>query len=386
MRRALLPPPLNETTVRIWDPLSRVDASSIVGAGAVWALGYVIVLSVISADEVDDPALAILGVLLAAAALGVLVHATRPGVSSVSARKHVVVITLAFAAAVLGAAGSWSSNSSLRDEWGPVLLGVVTMLLAVHRPPRELAFSGVVVGVQFAFVVLLQATTSGVDHGQPLAVLALQVMVPAIALPLGGAAFGSSLIAALARWQASSSSAHRAEAAGLDAGIARSVQQGHVSLLNAEVVPFLSGLLERDAIGPGDRVAAQRIADSVRRHLLEDADRTWLDALLAEYGGAPVDDPDRRSSTVPEEERAVVRALMRLLVEQPEYEAGSLRAAVLPHGDGFAVRFAAVAHASEQQVQLAAAPYLAALRRGGTEVLLEQDAPRVAVQLNHGGD
>jgi len=59
---------------------------------------------------------------------------------------------------------------------------------------------------------------------------------------------------------------------------------------------------------------------------------------------------------------------------------------VLPHGDGFAVRFAAVAHASEQQVQLAAAPYLAALRRGGTEVLLEQDAPRVAVQLNHGGD
>lgn len=386
MTRPPEPAPHAEDTVRLWDPLSRVDASSIVGAGSLWAFGFVVVMTVVGARQIDEPLLAVLAVAMAGASLVALVHATRPGVPSVSGRRHLLIVALALAAAVLGTAAGWYGNSSLRDDWGPVLVGVVTMLLAVHRPPRSLVVVGVVVGAALGAVTVLQVTASGIDHGQPLAALALQTLVPAIALPLGGAAFGSSLIAALARWRTRSSNEHRAEVAGLDAGIARSVQQGHVSLLNAEAVPFLSGLLERDAVGARDRVEAQRVAASVRRRLLHDADRTWLDVLLAENGGAALDDPRRRTEAVPEEERAVLRALMRLLVEQPEYEAGSLAATVVPLGDGFAVRVTATAHVSEQRIQLAAAPYLAALRSGGADVHLDLDAPRLAVQLNHGGD
>ncbi len=386
MTRQAEPAPPIEDTVRLWDPLSRVDASSIVGAGALWAFGFVIVMTLVGARQIDDPILAAIAVATAGAALGVLVHATRPGVPAVSGRRHLVIVALALAASVLAAVAGWYGNSSLRDDWGPVLVGIVTMLLAVHRPPRSLAVVGIAAGVLLGAVTVLQVTASGIDHGQPLAALTLQTLVPAIALPLGGAAFGSSLIAALAQWRTRSSGEHRAEVAGLDVGVARSVQQGHVSLLNAEVVPFLSALLERDAVGARDRAEAQRVAAAVRRRLLHDADRTWLDVLLAENGGAALDDPGRRTEAVPEEERAVLRALMRLLVEQPEYEAGSLAATVVPLGDGFALRVTATAHASAQRIQLAAAPYLAALRSAGADVRLDVDAPRVAVQLNHGGD
>lgn len=386
MTRAVPPAAPAEGTVRLWDPLSRVDASSIVRAGAIWAFGFVVVVSLAGSRRIDEPALAVAAVVAAAAALVVLVHATRPGVPAVSARRHALMVALALTAAALAAAASWAGDSSPRDDWGPVLVGVVTMLLAMHRPPRGLVVFGVGAGLLLGAVTVAQGLASGVDQGRPLVALALQTLVPAIAPPLGGAAFGSSLIAALARWRTRSSSEHRAEVAGLDAGIARSVQQGHVSLLNAEAVPFLSGLLERGAVRPRDRVEAQRVAASVRGRLLHDADRTWLDVLLAENGGAPLDDPARRAAAVPEHERAVLRALMRLLVEHPEYEAGSLAAEVVPLGDGFALRVTATAHASEQRIRLIAAPYLAALRSGGAEVHLDLDAPRVAVQLNHGGD
>ncbi|GMA29760.1 hypothetical protein [Arenivirga flava] len=369
----------------LWDPLSRMDGGSFVVTGAVWAFGFVVVMTFAGARQIDVPLLAAVAVVTGGAALGVLVHATRPGAPVVTTGRHLVIVALALAAAALAAAAGWSCNSSLRDDWGPVLVGVVTMLLAMHRPPRELVVVGVGAGLLIGAVTVGQVLASGADHRQPLVALALQTLVPAIAPPLGGAAFGSSLIAALARWRARSSSEHRAEVAGLDAGIARSVQQGHVSLLNAAAVPFLSGLLEREEVRPQDRAEADRVAASVRRHLLHDADRTWLDVLLAENGGAPLDDPGRPAAAVPEEERAVLRALMRLLVEQPEYEAGSLAATVVPRGEGFAVRVTATAHTSEQRIQHAAAPYLAALRSRGADVHLDLDAPRVAVQLNHGG-
>ena len=102
--------------------------------------------------------------------------------------------------------------------------------------------------------------------------------------------------------------------------VARAVVEQQITALKSGVIPFLSGVLDRGTLTAVDIARAGQLAADVRRALVAEVDRTWLDsvaarerATLAERGTPGllvVADPEHRATAFRAEQRAATAALI----------------------------------------------------------------------------
>lgn len=326
-----------ERTSQQLDPLGGLGARPATRVIVAAALAYAVFRTVERWRYMDQPMVALAALLTFAIAAVLLDIVSSPRRAPVRRSQFIAVALLGLASVVLSLVSVWQGREPVLDDWAPLTLGALLMAAAPYRPARELLGATVLLGIAVGFLALLQAAPA------ESAVETIEIIVtavPVLALGLGAAAFADSSVRSIEHWQGRADAATRDLARSMRDGLARSVQQDRVTILNRDVVPFFSSLLERGEITEADAVRARRISDSIRRVMVAEVDRSWLDHAIDDLGRASgreslgaesVDDGERLAPLMSSDQRAAVRALLGELVGLTGFDP-----------DGFSVRVQAV--------------------------------------------
>lgn len=313
-----------EQTVQRRDPVSGVNGLPLTVIGSIGAVLYAILMTALNRQDIDYPLLTVIALAAVLAAFSLLAVAASPLRPPVSRAVHVGGLALLLGAMALNAASMAQSNLYIQDDWGSLVIGLFGLFISPYRPPRELIAFSVLAAVFAGFIALLQVPSFATPI-PPFAFVVIAV-TPLLALSLAGAAYASEVLRITARWQNRAEQAVQQLAIERLGGITRSVQQDRVTILNQDVVPFFTGVLERDEVTGADRVRAAAIASRIRSMMVHEVDRTWLEAAVDELrAGGEIRDPDRLADAIAGEGRSAIRALIVALVNLPEFDPGSLR-------------------------------------------------------------
>ncbi|ARC57528.1 hypothetical protein AS850_10620 [Frondihabitans sp. 762G35] len=304
-----------EATAQQNDPLGILNQRPIVLVLATFAVGLAIARTLFpdAPFELSQAAFAAIGFLLLAT--GILLVATSPYRAPFTRRSFALIVACGLLAVVVEAVSTAGQNTMIRDDWGSTALGLLLLSAAPYRPAREIVIASVVGSVVVAVVVVLQ--TPGFIVKAPAALFVAAGVTPLLALGIGGAVYSATFVRLVQQWLARASSLTRQSAQELRPGIARSVQQDRVTVLNRDVVPFFSELVERGSVSADDAERATAIASGIRQRLVDDADRSWLENVLIEVcpsgSAGTVVDPDRLAERMSGDQRTAVRAVVKAM-------------------------------------------------------------------------
>lgn len=368
--------PHREATLQALDPLGALAGRPLTMAGAAAALVVAVPLSLAAWRDVTSPTLAVAAlVVLAGAGLGLIVSSAAKR-APFPRSTALAVVAGALLAHILGAVALWERNTLVRDDWGPVAIGVLLLTLCPYRPAAELVRLSIGAALVVAVVTFLQQPYF-VTNLPTLAYVIIS-MTPVLALGLGGAIFASVVLRRLASWRQRALRASEAHAATLQQGIVRSVQQGRVSILNRDVVPFFTALTDRQELTADDQREAAAIATAIRAVMIAETERTWLDELLSPAPAGTgssvwpraVDDPARLVDGMDFDQRAAVRAFIGVLTGRAGIDPRALRVRV--RGAASSTEFLLTVTGGDVP-EATLAPYLAVLRAVVDELTLTLD-------------
>ncbi|TDW30564.1 hypothetical protein [Cryobacterium psychrophilum] len=327
-----------------------------IGGLAVWPLALVTALIVVAyavfstltqAGEVRYPMFAALAVVSLVGAAGLLVWASLPESAPFQAGSSLVMVGLALLAYILEQVGMWGHNASVHNDFGQIALGLLIMALAPFRPWREIALLAAAAAVVVACGAWVQAAYFATGTPALFAILAtVQLLAPALA----GAAYCRQVVKSIRIWQTDAQRSIRLHTEASRVSLAGLVVHQRLCDLDANVLPFLSEVLQRGSVTAVEIDRARRLADEVRGALVAETDRTWLDDLVAREsaalteipavvpangagpnGAGPlglgvgrVHDDERRAARFTPRQRAAFGALVVMLCAQPGFDPSSL--------------------------------------------------------------
>lgn len=356
-----------ERSIQQLDPLGALAARPFTVFGAVGIAAVALTVTLIGHGDVESGWIATAALGALAAASGALVYASSPVRAPLRRNAHLLVVGLAVLALALNSLSLGATNHSIGNDWGPAAVGALFLLLAPYRPPRELVAVAAFAALFGGFSALVQ--TPAVEEANSPVVNAVLAMAPILAMAIGGAVFISALVRGLERWRGSEMLTATALATEHAHGIALSVQQDRVAILNRDVVPFFAQVLTRSSLRQSDRARAAELSDSIRRVMVAEIDRSWLDSVLsqaaAERGIAAlpaVDDPLRLAPAMGTHHRTALRALLVALLELDGFIPAGFSLGIRRVGATCAVTLRAELQVSEAVSRAALGPLLAVLR------------------------
>jgi hypothetical protein len=314
------------------DPLGALAAWPLAPIVALIVVGYTVTTTVLQADQIQSPLLSVLAIVAAAAAAGTLVAASRPDHAPFDRPLHLVMIGLAVSAHLLDQAARWGHNTRVQDDFGPLGIGLLLLALAPYRPWREIALSGVAAAAVVAAVTAVQAPalSLAVPVTAHVVVTITQVLAPALA----AAAYSRRIVALLLAWQADARRSITARADESRGPVVRAMVERQWADLGSGVFPLLTGVLDRGEVTRADIARAGELAGALRRELVRDIDKTWLDtvvdrerAVLIESGVTPllvVADPEHRATAFTDDQRAAIGVLIGVLCSARGFDPCSL--------------------------------------------------------------
>ncbi|OII39708.1 hypothetical protein BIU98_11820 [Curtobacterium sp. MMLR14_010] len=326
-------------------------------AGVLWA----ILVSIFDRDVLGSPTLSAVAVLLVAASTAVVIVASSPFRAPFPRWAFVAHVALLGTAVVASVAAQWGPDRNALNDFMSLLTATGIVMAAPYRPWLDLVVGGVVLAAADAVTWGVAATVF--PHAVPVAVSAFLAAAPTLVLTVAAVVFAWTFAGLAERVQirAGSYSVERAERD----GIAESVQQDRSSILAEDVAPFFAELRTRETITDADRARARSIADGIRRVMVADADRTWLQQAVRAEGGAAatIDDPDGLIAALDADQRTVVRTFLRAVLRASTVDPAGFHATVERRPDDRVdvIVEAAVAD-SDVGIHRAFDPYLAVLR------------------------
>ncbi|WP_167726509.1 hypothetical protein [Cryobacterium sp. TMT3-29-2] len=314
------------------DPLGALAVWTIVPGIALIVFAYAVVATVLQADQIRHPTLAVLALAAAASASVVLVLAGRPSRSPVRQTSLLLIMSLGLCAHLLDQAARWGSNSLVQDDFGPIMLGFLLVALSPFRPWRELALSAAVASVVVAAVTLPQGEFRAITV--PSGVYVVVAVTQVLALGLAAAAYSRRIVRQLLAWQTDARLAIARRTEESRGRVVRQVVEQQRAILEPNVFPLFDGVLERGEVTKAEISRANELAAMVRRTIVEHIDETWLDAVIArertalqERGKDPllvVADPEHRAAHFGTQQRAATSALISMLCLAPGFDPRSL--------------------------------------------------------------
>jgi hypothetical protein len=267
------------------------------------------------------------------------------------------------------------------------VLGLLLLALCPYRPPREIRVLAVVGAAGVAMITALEAPFFVTDL-PPLIFTAIAV-VPVLALALAGAAFSATVLRRLEQWRQRAEKASRAHAETQQEGIVRSVQQDRVSILNQDVVPLFSALLEGGRLTADHARRAMEVAGAIRAVMVVETERTWLDELVAPARSgseavvwrSPVRDDGHLAEGMNFDQRAAVRALIGALADR--VIARDVWIDLRAEDEASVLALHCTTDLGEASVQAALAPYLAVLRVVFDRLLVDATPPSLTLRFSY---
>jgi hypothetical protein len=326
-----------ERTRQQLDPAGTTGVRQFTIAVAIGAFIYAVAATLLNVREVSDTPLAILSLVLLLVAVAVVWVSTSPLRAPLTRGNHLLIQGSALVAYFASAASTLGQDSFVRDDWGPVVLGILLLALGPYRPAREIAATGIIGSIFVAFVTLVQVRWF-VTAGPPLAFVIVAV-TPLLAMCLGAVAYSIGVVSAIERWQRQALAANRGHLDEVRGSIARSVQQDRVTILGRDVLPFFSDVLAQERVTEADRDRAREISRRIRDVMVLEANRSWLESLVVQAGleddasESIVDDRDQLARAMTLDQRTSIRALLVAMLQTPEFDGGTLRIRLVRDGD-----------------------------------------------------
>ena len=359
-----------ERTRQQLDPVGSTGVAPVAIFLAIGALGYAIVMTVRGEAEISNPVFASFALVLLAIAGAIVIFGSSPNRAPLTAGTHAAAHAIAVLAILCEALGQWGTNAFIRDDWGPVTLGILLVALGPYRPAKEIAGAGMLSAITIGLITYLQVPWL-VTSGPPIAFIAAAV-TPMLALCFSAAMFSDGVVSSIERWQKRATAASVSLVRELREGIARSVQQDRITILNRDVLPFFSEVLARDTLTAADRDRARMIADAIREVMVEEVDRSWLESLLEQAGvertnkpgaaRAIVDDPHRVAPVMTVAQRTAIRALLVVFITIPGFNRDHLRIVLSRDGNRNHGVITAQVPITDHILRSTFAPFLAVMR------------------------
>ena len=383
-----------ERTRQQLDPAGSTGVAPVAILLCIGAFLYAVFMTVRSEGEISKPVFASLALALLATAGLVIISASSPNRAPLTERTHVAAHALAMLAIICEAIGQSGSNAYIRNDFGPVTLGILLVALGPYRPAREIATSGLCSAILIGIITYFEVP-SLVTPGPALAFIVVAV-TPMLALCLSAALFSNGVVASIDRWQKQAQAASVSLEREFREGIARSVRQDRVTILTRDVLPFFTGVLTRDTITDADRDRARTIAESIRQVMVEEVDRSWLESLMELTGvkrtnrpGAArlaVSDPHRVASAMTVGQRTAVRALLGEFMEIPDLTRNQLRIVLSDDGCHIHGVITAQVAFTDHVMRSTFAPFFAVLRAVFTNVEVDFVQPELKVRFSYDHD
>jgi hypothetical protein len=359
-------------------------AASIVG------LGVAVVAMWSDRRDVQSPTLAALALVLLAVAAVLLWEGTTARRAPLPAKRAVSVVVLGNASIVIDDLAVWGAPPHLADDGGAIALALLILGLASYRPPIELAAMGSLSAILVGFLTVVGAPAR--TEGGSLTVAIVAGVLPVLLATVGGSVAASQLIVGVLSWRRQMQAA--ADEAGESATdwIARSVQQDRVTILNRDVVPFFTRVLERGRVDEEDIDEARGIADAIRSSVVRDVDRTWLHIVVERarssasgraLPAATVSDPSRLAERLSIDERSVLRASLMALLSHPALDPEDVRIVVAPFDDRARLTLTARLDAPDRRIRGDLGPYHAALRVVFPDLAVTFERPLLTLRFSY---
>lgn len=316
------PLPLAEPTLERLDPLSAAAARPVTTGAALLALAIPPLVLVTRGHEVVQPgwfAVALLALIAATALLLDRSRPTRPVWQTTSAQVFQVLLMIT---SVASAASMTGANEQLRDDWAPLVVGILLVASTPYRPAREIVVWTGVHTLLCAALGIVQAPAAVAEV--PTITFAVTGSFTVAVLGFAAAAYAHSLVTSTGLWQERAWRSAESSVRAQRTGLARSVQQRRITLLNHEAVPYLQRVIDAPDLGAADLDEARRLAVSIREVLVAEVQKTWaqqmLDDVVARHPRvnivAHADDPDDVGRHSALERRTLLRALAVVAVER----------------------------------------------------------------------
>ena len=380
-----------ERSMRQIDPLATLASFPLTVAAACAAPIIAGLLTVQHLDEIDSPVImiaALVVLVMACVILVVRVMAANAVRQQFSAVTHMTIVGLAVLAAALASIAQWRSNEMLRDDWGPIAVGILLLGIAPYRSIRSLVVSGGIAALLIGLLTAIQAQP--MVSPVPTMAYVVLAMTPVLALSAGGVAYAIAAMQSRERWQLVTAEFARAHASNLRDPIARSVQHERVMLLDREVVPFFTSVLQRQSITTDDTDRAQRIASTVRGIMVAEANRSWLGATVDEIAtrvGTPplnaVSDLGRSTDRMSFSQRAAVRALLDALISHPDFDPSTFTAATATTATHVSMSITATVASRPRCLNNVVAPYLAVIRAVFCDLEVTVASPNLTLRFSY---
>lgn len=298
------------------DPIGGVAAAPLVVLGSALAVGVAIGVTTSQWSAVSAPAVAVLAIALVAAAGAVASISALPGRAPFTVDKLWLTVSLAVGAAIAEYIATIPADRVRYDDFGPVVVGALILAVAPFCTRISLLVAG---GIATALVTILEIGST--DASLPRVTAASAVILDAVtvlAFAAAAAGYSAAIVRETLAWQRQANAAALERDAGIRMGIARSVQQGRVSVLGREVLPFLAHVMTSDRITVADADRARALADALRRALKAGLESTWLDDLAASVTAVrdtavTIDDPGGVAGRLRSDQRPALTALISWL-------------------------------------------------------------------------
>jgi len=370
------------------DPLGALSSRPVTALAAVAAVVYATVSTVVTRDEIVMPAAAV-GALVALGAAGVvLVLASSPLRAPLTRSAVSGVVVLGSIAAVLAAVASAGHNSMVRDDWASLAVGLLLVGLAPYRPALDLVVAGLVSAAVLTVIVLVESEAFLTDV--PVLVFVVVAVTPVLALSLAGASFSAAFTTLVERWIAGASSARQASADEFRSSVARSVQQDRVTILNRDVAPFFGDVVAAGVVTEADVERARRISADLRSTMVAEADRSWLEQVLADPStrvSGVVVDVGRAAGRMTAAHRTSLRALLVAFGEsdsvRPDTVRIELEQGLDTEEERVEARISVATASSESVVRHRLAPYLAVVRIVFDDLQVDPAPPLLTLRFSY---
>ena len=375
----------SEATAQRLDPAGTLGARFLTIVLVVVAFLWAIVFSALALSRGGDAVPAVGALIVLGAACALVASASGKGHGVFTTGIHLTVHALVIASFGLSSWSSWSTTDFSRDQWAPVSLGILMVAVAPYRPARELIAAGTASALVLGIVTFAHAVV--VDTTAPPLALAVVAMIGVVALCYGAAMYSRRTVEALLRWHRRADVVAEALADEVRVGIARSVQQDRVTILNRDVVPFFGDLLGRETITDADRDRAREIATAIRSVMVADADRTWLDVVVQQTGRPgrtliTVDDPYFLATAMTTAQRTALRAhVVALAADRKVAEGFSI--VLSRHGRLCVGALSVPIHSADHTMRIRYAPIHAVMRVAFDSVSIQTHAPDLIVRFTY---
>ncbi|MGV8876626.1 MAG: hypothetical protein ACOH1K_03845 [Rhodoglobus sp.] len=381
--------PTGPVTIQQLDPLGTLDGRPLSIAAAVAVLAVSTVMTSVNSDSITNPVLAVAALALIGVASATLIVTISSLRTLFSRAMHSVVIGLLVLAYALSSASLGGAALPMTNYWGTVIIGAMCLALAPYRPVAQQITVGVLASIVVGTIGLVSATFLKPDA--PMALVFLASMTPVLTMALGGAAFTGSLAHTHLRWVTHAQGAAHRQREGQQLGVERSVQQDHITILNRDVVPLFTELAERGTISEADRARAAKHSESIRRLMVTEVNRSWLEAVVAHTFGALDDgdrvrDPHRLAALMTASQRAALRTAIQAVAIGTELSRESVRLVIEKTESGAVVIVTAAVLSSESVLRSTLAPYLAVLRVVFTGLQTSYRSPALTVRFTYDTD